>query len=170
MVDNPNSVLQAAVHGKPMKSRMHIHITTQHTPIKGGGTANTEFLAAASNPPGGKANAAEVDATFWIETLPGSGGGGDISPTAVHAAGAARLQRPPLAPRHGSNATKATSPRACSQRQRDRRGRGWTAAVAEPRSRYGVVSPFAPAEAPSGSAVRGAARAGRCDARSASDS
>ena len=33
MVDNPNSILQAAVDGKPMKSRMHIHITTQHTPI-----------------------------------------------------------------------------------------------------------------------------------------
>jgi hypothetical protein len=78
MVDNPNSVLQAAVHGKPMKSRMHIQITTRHTPIKGGGTANTAFLAAASNPPGGNANAAEVDATFWIETLPGSGGGPDL--------------------------------------------------------------------------------------------
>jgi hypothetical protein len=77
MVDNPNSVLQAAVHGKPMTSRMHIQITTRHTPVKGGGTANTAFLSA-SNPPGGNANAAEVDATFWIETLPGSGGGADI--------------------------------------------------------------------------------------------
>jgi hypothetical protein len=78
MVDNPNSVLQAVVQGKPMTSRMHIHVTTQHTPIKGGGVANTAFLAAASNPPGGNANAAQVDATFWIETLPGSGGGPDI--------------------------------------------------------------------------------------------
>jgi hypothetical protein len=78
MVDNPNSVLQAAVHGKPMTSRMHIHITTLHAPIKGGGIANTAFLGSGSNPPGGNANAALVDATFWIETLPGSGGGPDI--------------------------------------------------------------------------------------------
>jgi hypothetical protein len=74
MVKNPNSVLQAAIQGKPMKSRTFIQISTKHTPIKGGGTANTAFLAAGSNPPGGNANAVEVDATFWIETLPGTGG------------------------------------------------------------------------------------------------
>lgn len=74
MVRNPNSVLQGAIQGKPMKSRTFIEISTKHNPIKGGGTANTAFLAAGSNPPGGNANAVEVDATFWIETLPGSGG------------------------------------------------------------------------------------------------
>jgi hypothetical protein len=78
MVQNPNSILQAAIHGKPMKSRTFIQISTKHTPIKGGGTANTAFLSSASNPPGGNANASEVDATFWIQTLPGSGGGPDI--------------------------------------------------------------------------------------------
>ena len=52
-----------------MKSRTFIQITTKHNPIKGGGTANTAFLSSASNPPGGNANAVEVDATFWIETL-----------------------------------------------------------------------------------------------------
>ena len=78
MVQNPNSVLQGVIHGKPMKSRTFIQITTKHNPVKGGGTANTAFLSSASNPPGGNANAVEVDATFWIETLPGSGGGPDI--------------------------------------------------------------------------------------------
>jgi hypothetical protein len=78
MVKNPNSILQAAIQGKPMNSRTFIQISTKHSPIKGGGTANTAFLSSASNPPGGNANASEVDATFWIQTLPGSGGGPDI--------------------------------------------------------------------------------------------
>ena len=78
MVQNPNSILQAVIHGNPMKSRTFIQITTKHSPVKGGGTANTAFLSSAANPPGGNANAVEVDATFWIETLPGSGGGPDI--------------------------------------------------------------------------------------------
>lgn len=77
MVKNPNSVLQAAIAGKPMVNRTFIKISTKHNPIKGGGTANTAFLAAGSNPPGGNANAVEVDATFWIEKLPGTGGGPD---------------------------------------------------------------------------------------------
>jgi hypothetical protein len=72
MVKNPNSVLQAAIHGKPMKNRTFIHISTAHSPIPGGGTANTAFLAAGSS--GGNANAVSVDATFWIETLPGAPG------------------------------------------------------------------------------------------------
>lgn len=37
-------------------------------------TANTAFLTAAANPPGGNAKAAEVDATFWIETVAGAHG------------------------------------------------------------------------------------------------
>ncbi len=74
MVQNPNSVLQAALSGQAIKNRTFIRITTKHTPIKAGGTANTAFLAAASNPPGGNANAVEVDATFWIETVAGTGG------------------------------------------------------------------------------------------------
>jgi hypothetical protein len=61
-----------------MKNRTFIKISTKHQPIKGGGTANTAFLAAASSPPGGNANAVEVDATFWIETLPGASGQPDI--------------------------------------------------------------------------------------------
>jgi hypothetical protein len=78
MVKNPNSVLQAEIHGKPMKSRTFITISTTHEKVKAGGTANTAFLASASNPPGGNATAVEVDATFWIETLPGASGQPDI--------------------------------------------------------------------------------------------
>jgi hypothetical protein len=79
MVKNPNSVLQSALQtslqGTTMKSRTFLHVSTTNNPIKGGGgTANTAFLTAGSNPPGGNAKAVEVDATFWIETIAGKGG------------------------------------------------------------------------------------------------
>lgn len=78
MVRNPNSVIQkalaASLQGKTMRNRTFLQVSTKHTPIAGGGTANTAFLADASNPPGGNANAVEVDATFWIEAIEGSGG------------------------------------------------------------------------------------------------
>ncbi|HET9105107.1 MAG TPA: heme-binding protein [Solirubrobacteraceae bacterium] len=76
MVRNPNSVLQHALSGETMHRRTFISISTRHSPIQGGGTANTAFLSSASNPPGGNANAVEVDATFWIEHI--AGGGGDV--------------------------------------------------------------------------------------------
>jgi hypothetical protein len=38
----------------------------------GGGTANTAFLAASGNPPGGNAKASQVEATFWLETIAGT--------------------------------------------------------------------------------------------------
>jgi hypothetical protein len=69
MVESPNSVLREAIAGQRIRSRTFIRITTTQQPVKGGGTANTAFLADASNPPGGNARAAEVDATFWIEAL-----------------------------------------------------------------------------------------------------
>ncbi len=73
MVRNPNSVIQKALHaslaGKKMKNRTFLQVSTKHTPVAGGGTANTAFLADASNPPGGNATAVEVDATFWIEAI-----------------------------------------------------------------------------------------------------
>jgi hypothetical protein len=76
MVRNPNSVIQKALAdslqgGKTMANRTFLQVSTKHTPIAGGGTANTAFLADASNPPGGNANAVEVDATFWIEEIDG---------------------------------------------------------------------------------------------------
>ncbi len=74
MVRNPNHVLQQVIAGQRFRNRTFIKISTTHDPIKGGGTANTAFLESASNPPGGNARAAEVDATFWIETIEGEPG------------------------------------------------------------------------------------------------
>jgi hypothetical protein len=72
MVKNPNSVLEAAIQNKPMTNRTFIHISTTHHPVgPGGGTANTAFLAGDPNA-GSNARAVEVDAKFWIETLPGN--------------------------------------------------------------------------------------------------
>lgn len=79
MVKNPNSIiqkaLQASLQGTHMKSRTFLRVSTTHSPVNGGGgTANTAFLARSANPPGGNARAAQVDATFWIETIAGTGG------------------------------------------------------------------------------------------------
>jgi hypothetical protein len=82
MVKNPNSVIQKALHdslvGTTMKSRTFLHVSTTNNPIHGGGgTANTAFLATSNNPPGGNAKATQVEATFWIETIAGTGGAPD---------------------------------------------------------------------------------------------
>jgi hypothetical protein len=69
LVKNPNSFLQKDIAGKKITSTTVLAISTKHTPIKGGGTANTAFLEAASSPPGGNADAVEVDAIFWIESI-----------------------------------------------------------------------------------------------------
>jgi hypothetical protein len=83
MVNNPNSViqqaLQASLQGTTMKGRTFLHISTTNNPIKGGGgVANTAFLEAALITGGGNARAGSVDATFWIETIAGTGGQPDI--------------------------------------------------------------------------------------------
>ena len=74
MVRNPNSILQAAIAGQTITSTVVLSISTKHTPIGGGGVANTAFLQAVPDPPGGNAQAVEVDAIFWIETVAGAGG------------------------------------------------------------------------------------------------
>ena len=79
IVKNPNSVLQTALQtslqGTSMKSRTFLNVSTTHNIVKaGGGTANTAFLATSGNPPGGNARASQVNATFWIETIAGTGG------------------------------------------------------------------------------------------------
>ena len=62
-----------------MKSRTVLNISTTNRIIKrGGGTANTAFLASSHNPAGGNARAAHVEATFWIETIAGTGRNPDI--------------------------------------------------------------------------------------------
>jgi hypothetical protein len=83
MVKNPNSVLQHALQtslqGTTMKSRTFLHVSTTHSIIKGGGgTANTAFLTAAQTPGAGNANASHAEATFWIETIAGTGGHPDV--------------------------------------------------------------------------------------------
>ncbi len=79
IVQNPNSVLQNALHsslqGTTMKSRTFLHVATDHSSINaGGGTANTAFLSSSTNPSGGNALATTAQATFWIETIAGTGG------------------------------------------------------------------------------------------------
>jgi hypothetical protein len=79
IVKNPNSVLQTALQnslvGTSMKSRTFLNVSTTHNIVKaGGGTANTAFLVSSGSPPGGNARAAQVNATFWIETIAGTGG------------------------------------------------------------------------------------------------
>jgi hypothetical protein len=79
IVKNPNSVLQSALqaslHNTTMKSRTFLHVASNHAVINaGGGTANTAFLSSSANPPGGNAKATQVEATFWIETIAGTGG------------------------------------------------------------------------------------------------
>jgi hypothetical protein len=83
MVKNPNSVLQTALQhslqGTSMTTRTFLHVSTTHSIVgAGGGTANTAFLAASNNPSGGNARAAQVEATFWIETIAGTGGHPDL--------------------------------------------------------------------------------------------
>jgi hypothetical protein len=78
MVENPNSVLVKVIQGQNIKSTTVLIISTKHQPVPGGGTSNTAFLEAATNPPGGNATAVEVDAIFWIETVADPHGGPDI--------------------------------------------------------------------------------------------
>jgi hypothetical protein len=63
MVQNPNSVLQAALAERTVRSTTTLTVSTTDLPVPGGGTANTAFLQA------GNANATIVSATFWIETV-----------------------------------------------------------------------------------------------------
>ena len=80
MVDNPNSVLQAAIAGQTITHTQILKVSTKPAlPILGGGTSNTAFLQGGSpNSAKSNANAVEVDATFWIETVKGAGGAPDF--------------------------------------------------------------------------------------------
>jgi hypothetical protein len=69
MVNNPNSVLRAAIAGQHIQSTTTLHVTTDDAPVPGGGTANTAFLKGGTQGP--NAVAARVGATFWLETLQG---------------------------------------------------------------------------------------------------
>lgn len=65
MLDNPNSVLTAAIANQTILSTTTLSVSTQAAaPIQGGGTDNIGFL-------GPNAQSAEVDATFWLEEVSG---------------------------------------------------------------------------------------------------
>jgi hypothetical protein len=69
MVDNPNSVLQAAIVGQNITSTIVLNVSTSSAPVLGGGTANTAFLQ--GGPDGPNAVAAQVSSIFWLETVQG---------------------------------------------------------------------------------------------------
>jgi hypothetical protein len=69
MVDNPSTVVQQAIAGQHIQATTRLHVASSNAPLPGGGTANTAFLAGAADGP--NADAAEVRATFWLETLQG---------------------------------------------------------------------------------------------------
>ncbi|MFL6845887.1 MAG: heme-binding protein [Allosphingosinicella sp.] len=72
MVNNPNSVLQAAIAGQTILHTTVLEVTTTSSPVAGGGTSNTAFLAGTQHGP--NADAAQVVSTFWIETVKGAPG------------------------------------------------------------------------------------------------
>ncbi len=69
MVNDPNSVLHAAIAGQHITSTTTLHVTSTDTPVPGGGTANTAFLK--GGPQGPNAVTASVVSTFWLETVQG---------------------------------------------------------------------------------------------------
>jgi nucleoid-associated protein YgaU len=76
IVDNPNVVLKRALEGITIKNTVVLDVSSDpSTPVLGGGVANTAFLQGSPNE-GPNAQAADVRATFWIETLAGPVDGG----------------------------------------------------------------------------------------------
>ena len=67
MVNDPNTVLKAAIAGQNITSTIRLQVTTRPTPVLGGGTANTAFLG--GGPDGPNAVASLVTSTFWLEKL-----------------------------------------------------------------------------------------------------
>ena len=69
MVDNPNLALTLGLQGKNVISTVTLRISTVplNPPTTGGGTSNIAFLQGAAGGP--NAQAAQMDAIFWIETL-----------------------------------------------------------------------------------------------------
>lgn len=67
MVDNPNVVLATGIVGKRITAvtKLVISTTDLNPPTSGGGASNIAFLQGAAGGP--NAQAAQMDATFWIE-------------------------------------------------------------------------------------------------------
>jgi hypothetical protein len=74
MVNDPNSVLSQAIAGQTIISTTTLRISTTplNPPTTGGGTSNIAFLQGAAGGP--NADAAKVEAIFWIETVKESNG------------------------------------------------------------------------------------------------
>jgi hypothetical protein len=68
MVNNPNSVLHSA-SSPQITTTTRLHVSSHDASVPGGGTANIAFLRGATDGP--NAVAAQVTATFWLETLQG---------------------------------------------------------------------------------------------------
>ena len=71
IVDNPNLVLKRALEGMTIKNTVVLDVSSDSTPVFGGGLANTAFLQGSPNEQP-NAQAALVKATFWIETVAGA--------------------------------------------------------------------------------------------------
>ncbi|KAL8827408.1 MAG: hypothetical protein Q9191_003204 [Dirinaria sp. TL-2023a] len=72
ILKNPNLVLTNANKGKTINKTTTIQISTSPTaPESGGGTANIDFLVGATtgNVTGPNANAAQMQATFWVSEV-----------------------------------------------------------------------------------------------------
>jgi hypothetical protein len=68
MVDNPNSVLTDAIKGQNIIKTTTLSVATSPAPpLVGGGTDNIAFLQGVGGKP--NADAAQMTATFWIETV-----------------------------------------------------------------------------------------------------
>jgi hypothetical protein len=67
MVNNPNTVLRAAPSPQ-ITSTTTLQVSSQDASLPGGGTANIAFLKGTGR---SNANAAQVTATFWLQTLQG---------------------------------------------------------------------------------------------------
>jgi hypothetical protein len=69
MIDNPNSVLTNALAEQNIVSTTTLKISTTdlNPPSSGGGTSNIAFLQGAAGGP--NAQAIQIDAVFWIETV-----------------------------------------------------------------------------------------------------
>ncbi|MDA8397961.1 MAG: heme-binding protein [Actinomycetota bacterium] len=70
MVDDPNSLLLAALQGQTIVATITLQVSTSDLPVPGGGIANTAFLAGGLSGP--NAVTARVSSTFWLETVQGS--------------------------------------------------------------------------------------------------
>jgi hypothetical protein len=72
MVNNPGTVLHAAIAGQQIHATTTLQVSTSDAPLPGGGTANTAFLKGSAHGP--NAVAVRATATFWLETVQGDPG------------------------------------------------------------------------------------------------